>query len=126
VALVCLTAGRACDQHCNDESPTRTAATPTSEAIRPVLRRPGWKGIGAARRDLDIDWIVVCMHQVAISTADMFNGADLGIREEWCRCSTDTESTSWCWARAPLRALAPDPRREQNATLTPVVANCHQ
>jgi hypothetical protein len=26
---------------------------------------------------------VVCMHQVAISTADKFNGADLGIREEW-------------------------------------------
>jgi hypothetical protein len=23
------------------------------------------------------------MHQVAISTVDMFNGADLGIREEW-------------------------------------------
>ena len=23
------------------------------------------------------------MHQVAISTADMFNGADLGIRQEW-------------------------------------------
>ena len=23
------------------------------------------------------------MHQVAISTADKFNGADLGIREEW-------------------------------------------
>ena len=25
----------------------------------------------------------VCMHQVAISTVDKFNGADLGIREEW-------------------------------------------
>ena len=23
------------------------------------------------------------MHQVAISTADKFNGADLGIRQEW-------------------------------------------
>lgn len=39
--------------------------------------------LAAARRDAGIDWIVVCMHQVAISTADMFNGADLGIREEW-------------------------------------------
>jgi 3',5'-cyclic AMP phosphodiesterase CpdA len=39
--------------------------------------------LAAARRDHDIDWIVVCMHQVAISTADMANGADLGIREEW-------------------------------------------
>ncbi len=39
--------------------------------------------LAAARHDRDIDWVVVCMHQVAISTADMFNGADLGIREEW-------------------------------------------
>jgi hypothetical protein len=34
------------------------------------------------RGDADIDWIVVCMHQVAMSSAN-FNGADLGIREEW-------------------------------------------
>jgi hypothetical protein len=34
------------------------------------------------RRDDDVDWIVVCMHQVAMSSAN-FNGADLGIREEW-------------------------------------------
>jgi len=39
--------------------------------------------LAAARRDRGIDWIVVCMHQVAISTADKFNGADLGVREEW-------------------------------------------
>lgn len=37
----------------------------------------------ATRADSDIDWIVVCMHQVAISTADQFNGADLGVRQEW-------------------------------------------
>ncbi|GAA4166430.1 metallophosphoesterase [Gryllotalpicola daejeonensis] len=37
----------------------------------------------AARADSSIDWIVVCMHQVAISTASNFNGADLGIREQW-------------------------------------------
>lgn len=37
----------------------------------------------AARTDRHIDWVVVCMHQVAISTADKFNGADLGIRQEW-------------------------------------------
>jgi len=36
-----------------------------------------------SRADRDTDWIVVCMHQVVISTADLFNGADLGIREEW-------------------------------------------
>jgi hypothetical protein len=39
--------------------------------------------LAATRRDRAIDWIVVCMHQVAISTADKFNGADLGIRQEW-------------------------------------------
>jgi hypothetical protein len=39
--------------------------------------------LSAARSDRGIDWIVVCMHQVAISTADQFNGADLGIRQEW-------------------------------------------
>ncbi|MBI3227563.1 MAG: metallophosphoesterase family protein [Mycolicibacterium cosmeticum] len=36
-----------------------------------------------ARRDARIDWVVVCMHQTAISTADRTNGADLGIRQEW-------------------------------------------
>ncbi|SRX95618.1 hypothetical protein MSP7336_03887 [Mycobacterium shimoidei] len=36
-----------------------------------------------ARRDPDVDWIVVCMHQPAISTADRTNGADLGIRQQW-------------------------------------------
>jgi hypothetical protein len=39
--------------------------------------------LSAARRDPGIDWLVVCMHQVAISTAREGNGADLGIREEW-------------------------------------------
>lgn len=37
--------------------------------------------LSAARRSTDIDWIVVCMHQVAMSSAH-FNGADLGIRQE--------------------------------------------
>ncbi len=41
------------------------------------------KELAATRRDSGIDWIVVCMHQVAISTADKFNGADLGVRQEW-------------------------------------------
>lgn len=39
--------------------------------------------LAASRANRDIDWIVVCMHQVAISTVDKFNGADLGIRESW-------------------------------------------
>src|SRR6202008_904236 len=41
------------------------------------------KELAGSRDNHNIDWGVVCMHQVAISTADMFNGADLGIREEW-------------------------------------------
>ena len=41
------------------------------------------KELAASRADSAIDWIVVCMHQVAISTVAEFNGADLGIREEW-------------------------------------------
>jgi hypothetical protein len=41
------------------------------------------KELAATRDNRAVDWIVVCMHQVAISTADKFNGADLGIREEW-------------------------------------------
>ncbi len=39
--------------------------------------------LAAARADPGIDWIVVCMHQVALSTVDRANGADLGIRESW-------------------------------------------
>lgn len=30
-----------------------------------------------------IDWVVVCMHQTAVSTGNRTNGADLGIRENW-------------------------------------------
>ena len=37
----------------------------------------------AANQDDDVDWIVVCMHQVAMSSVHNFNGADLGIRQEW-------------------------------------------
>jgi 3',5'-cyclic AMP phosphodiesterase CpdA len=35
------------------------------------------------RADRSIDWIVVVMHQVVVSTVDKFNGADRGVREEW-------------------------------------------
>ena len=38
----------------------------------------------SSRANPDIDWIVVCMHQVVVSTAgEGANGADLGIREQW-------------------------------------------
>ncbi len=36
-----------------------------------------------ARRDSRVDWVVVCMHQTAISTTDHTNGADLGVRQDW-------------------------------------------
>lgn len=39
--------------------------------------------LARARGDRDIDWIVVCMHQTAVSTGDRTNGADLSIRENW-------------------------------------------
>ena len=38
--------------------------------------------LAAAAASDDIDWIIVCMHQVAMSSAH-FNGADLGIRQNW-------------------------------------------
>jgi len=38
--------------------------------------------LAAARRDDEIDWIVVVMHQPAMSSAH-FNGADLGVRQNW-------------------------------------------
>jgi 3',5'-cyclic AMP phosphodiesterase CpdA len=37
----------------------------------------------AAQANTDIDWVVVCMHQTAVSTAARANGADLAIREQW-------------------------------------------
>jgi hypothetical protein len=39
--------------------------------------------LAAAREEDGVDWLVVCMHQVAISSVHNFNGADLGIRQEW-------------------------------------------
>lgn len=36
-----------------------------------------------ARADPGVDWVVVCMHQTAVSTGASTNGADLGIRQEW-------------------------------------------
>jgi 3',5'-cyclic AMP phosphodiesterase CpdA len=35
------------------------------------------------RSDTGIDWVVVCMHQTAVSTGERTNGADLGVRENW-------------------------------------------
>jgi 3',5'-cyclic AMP phosphodiesterase CpdA len=46
-------------------------------------RQRAWleAGLAAARQSAGIDWIVVFMHQPAMSSAH-FNGADLGIRQE--------------------------------------------
>jgi hypothetical protein len=48
-------------------------------------RQKRWleRTLAAARREDGVDWIVVVMHQVAMSSVHDFNGADLGIRQEW-------------------------------------------
>jgi hypothetical protein len=77
----------------------------------------------AARASRDIDWIVVCMHQVAVSSADKFNGADLGIREEWAplfdRHGVDLVV---CGHEHHYERSHPIRGRAANATLTPAVA----
>jgi hypothetical protein len=79
--------------------------------------------LAAARRDRDIDWIVVCMHQVAISTADRFNGADLGIRQEWVplfdKYGVDLVV---CGHEHHYERSHPIRGQRSNATLTPVPA----
>ncbi len=86
--------------------------------------------LAGARRNSDVDWIVVCMHQVAISTADQFNGADLGVREEWVplfdRYGVDLVvcGHEHHYERShPIRGAAPTPTRTPipAATATDVV-----
>ena len=78
------------------------------------------KELAATRANRDIDWIVVCMHQVAISTADKFNGADLGIREEWVplfdRYNVDLVV---CGHEHHYERSHPIRGQEENQTLTP-------
>ncbi|MCW2675265.1 MAG: hypothetical protein JWR70_305 [Modestobacter sp.] len=77
-----------------------------------------------ARRDRDIDWVVICMHQVAISTADKFNGADLGVRQEWLplfdRYGVDLVV---CGHEHHYERSHPLRGAQQNGTLTPVPAD---
>jgi hypothetical protein len=79
--------------------------------------------LSTARNDRDVDWIVVCMHQVAVSTADKFNGADLGIREEWVplfdKYGVDLVV---CGHEHHYERSHPIRGHEANATLTPVAA----
>ncbi len=79
--------------------------------------------LAATRRDRGIDWIVVCMHQVAISTVDKLNGADLGIRQEWVplfdKYSVDLVV---CGHEHHYERSHPIRGQEPNATLTPIPA----
>ena len=88
-----------------------------------VLSYGGGKRFATARSDRNIDWIVVCMHQVAISTADKFNGADLGIRQEWVplfdKYGVDLVV---CGHEHHYERSHPIRGQEKNATLTPVRA----
>ncbi|HEY4251289.1 MAG TPA: fibronectin type III domain-containing protein [Roseomonas sp.] len=77
--------------------------------------------LAAAREDRGIDWVVVCMHQVAISTADKFNGADLGIRQEWLplfdRYGVDLVV---CGHEHHYERSHPIRGQQNNTTLTPI------
>jgi 3',5'-cyclic AMP phosphodiesterase CpdA len=79
--------------------------------------------LAASRANRDIDWIVVCMHQVAISTADKFNGADLGIRQEWLplfdKYGVDLVV---CGHEHHYERSHPLRGRQANRTLTPIPA----
>ena len=77
--------------------------------------------LAAARRDRSVDWIVICMHQVAISSVDQFNGADLGIREEWLPLF-DTYGVDLvvCGHEHHYERSHPIRGRQANATLTPI------
>jgi hypothetical protein len=77
--------------------------------------------LATARQDRNVDWVVVCMHQVAISTAYVSNGADLGIREEWVplfdRYGVDLVV---CGHEHHYERSHPLRGHESNATLTPI------
>ncbi len=79
------------------------------------------QALAAARADTSIDWLVVCMHQVAISTADKFNGADLGIRQEWLplfdKYGVDLVV---CGHEHHYERSHPIRGQQRNATLTPI------
>jgi 3',5'-cyclic AMP phosphodiesterase CpdA len=81
------------------------------------------KELVAARSDHDIDWVVVCMHQVAISTVDKFNGADLGIRQEWVPLFDKSGvDLVVCGHEHHYERSHPIRGQEANPTLTPVPA----
>jgi hypothetical protein len=79
--------------------------------------------LARARSDRRIDWVVVVMHQVAISTVDQFNGADLGIRQEWVPLF-DTYGVDLvvCGHEHHYERSHPIRGQQVNATLTPIPA----
>lgn len=81
------------------------------------------KELVRARADRSIDWVVVVMHQVAISTVDQFNGADLGIRREWVplfdKYGVDLVV---CGHEHHYERSHPIRGAQANATLTPIPA----
>jgi len=79
--------------------------------------------LAAARRNRAIDWVVVCMHQVAISSVDKFNGADLGIRQEWLPLFDEYGvDLVVCGHEHHYERSHPLRGRQNNATLTPIPA----
>src|SRR6202007_1406233 len=79
------------------------------------------KELAAARQDHAIDWVVVCMHQVAISTADQFNGADFGIRQEFVPLfDKDGGDLGVCGREHHYERPPPIRGAQSNQTLTPV------
>jgi hypothetical protein len=79
------------------------------------------KELATARNDQEVDWVVICMHQTAISTANMSNGADLGIREEWLPLFDNYGvDLVLCGHEHHYERSHPIRGQERNATLTPV------
>jgi hypothetical protein len=80
--------------------------------------------LATTRRNPAIDWIVVCMHQVAVSTADHSNGADLGIREAWVplfdKYGVDLVV---CGHEHHYERSHPIRGQQANPTLTPITAD---
>jgi hypothetical protein len=80
--------------------------------------------LAAARQNRDIDWLVVCMHQVAISTADKFNGADLGVRQEWLPLFDQYGvDLVVCGHEHHYERSHPIRGQQNNKTLTPIAAD---
>ncbi|HEY1504757.1 MAG TPA: fibronectin type III domain-containing protein [Stellaceae bacterium] len=79
--------------------------------------------LALARANRNIDWIVVVMHQVAISTVDQFNGADLGIRQEWVPLFDQYGvDLVVCGHEHHYERSHPIRGQQVNATLTPIPA----